>query len=753
MWSTDSGECLAVLTGHAMDVRGLRWYSIQEVLSGDLSEVRRWQVGEIIEAASRLPVFRPLPEADSDDQILYTNAKVLLVGESGAGKTGLSKRLASGVWEVSASTVGAWATQWKLPVTDAEENTEREIWLWDFGGQADQRLIHQLYMDETSLVVHIFDGQKSDVFDVLTQWDNDLTRASHSEYSKLLVAGRTDASPVRISRANIDSFLREHGYQGYFETSALTGQGCEELKKAVVDSIDWDRIPWRSSPRLFKLLKEEIVSLKDSGKVLMRFNDLREMLILKLHGKAPRFTDAQLKAVLSLLTGPGVIAELTFGGWILFQPQLINVYAQAVLRTMLQDQSELGCVLESDVLQGKLSFDNLERVPPEEEKFILLAMKDTLLDRGLCSTELTDAGNLLVFPSYYKRQRPELQGHPAILVSYAFEGFAPEIYSTLVVRLHHTTAFRRDKLWQDAADFRTKDSFQIGLKLAKGRDRTSTIEVYADPAIPLGEKLLFVRYVHEHLRQRAGDVVRRRHYVCPNCAHPVADVEAPALRLSRGLKDMGCTACDFRIPLWDEIEEMYGSAQVTRQVEGLEYSVEVELDNESKERILVGEVISAVAGANQICRDKAVSDHGIDAEIEFKDDQSRATGQMIFLQLKSGDSYLRTNVEGKEIFSIKKPRHAQYWMNQNCPVMLVVRTSDGHIRWMEIREYLREQYKGRRAQAKSWGRDPNDDETLPTTIEFSGEPFTIASILKWRDRVVLQAARESVSRSGNKSPR
>jgi GTPase SAR1 family protein len=49
----------------------------------------------------------------------------------------------------------------------AGNDMEREIWLWDFGGQADQRLIHQLYMDDTALAVLIFDGQKDDVFETL----------------------------------------------------------------------------------------------------------------------------------------------------------------------------------------------------------------------------------------------------------------------------------------------------------------------------------------------------------------------------------------------------------------------------------------------------------------------------------------------------------------------------------------------------------------------------------------------------------
>ena len=32
----------------------------------------------------------------------------------------------------------------------------------------------------------------------------------------------------------------------------------------------------------------------------------------------------------------------------------------------------------------------------------------------------------------------------------------------------------------------------------------------ADPAIPMGEKIIFIRYVHEHLHQKARDAVRLR---------------------------------------------------------------------------------------------------------------------------------------------------------------------------------------------------------------------------------------------------
>src|SRR5439155_20837044 len=136
-------------------------------------------------------------------------------GETGAGKTGLSKVLAGQPWEPSDSTVGAWATQWKLPVegdTGGGKGVEREIWLWDFGGQADQRLIHQLYMDETALAVLVFDGQKEDLFETLGQWDRDLTRASRKEFAKLLVAGRVDAGGLRASRSEVEKFAVERKF-------------------------------------------------------------------------------------------------------------------------------------------------------------------------------------------------------------------------------------------------------------------------------------------------------------------------------------------------------------------------------------------------------------------------------------------------------------------------------------------------------------------------------------------------------------
>jgi hypothetical protein len=83
-------------------------------------------------------------------------------------------------------------------------------------------------------------------------------------------------------------------------------------------------VPWRSSTVLFKRLKEEMIRLKDEGRVLMRFNEVRDALRLRLTGGDSPFKDEELKAMVGLLAGPGVVWELSFGSWVLLQPERIN---------------------------------------------------------------------------------------------------------------------------------------------------------------------------------------------------------------------------------------------------------------------------------------------------------------------------------------------------------------------------------------------------------------------------------------------
>jgi len=757
LWNIEDGNCLCVLKGHSTNVHGVAWDTDgRRAFSGDeKGGICVWDLSEFVTGtgAPEPPATTPPP---APDQVQYTNAKVLLVGNSAAGKTGLSNRLTLGTYKETDSTVGAWSTRFSLPL-GTKDGVEREVWLWDFGGQADQRLIHQLYMNQTQVAALVFDPQKPELLDTLGTWDRDLTRAATKDFKKLLVAGRTDAGGLRsVSRAQIETFAKERGFAKYLETSAKENIGCEELKKAIIDLINWDQMTKRTSPALFKRLKEEIVRLKEEGRVLMRFNELRDALAMRLSSlddvKANRFTDDELKTVISLLAGPGVVWELGFGSWILLQPELINSHAQAVIRSLRDDERELGCIAEAQVLSGDLAFPKENpRLEVSDERIVLLAMHQILVEHGLCLRDEDPeqkSPTMLVFPSYARRERPDLVEFPSVIVSYQFNGFLDDIYATLVVRLHHTQPFDRDQLWLDAADFKTMTHRRLGVKLTRRAHGAGELEVYFDPEISVEEMMIFSKYVHEHLLKKANDVVRLRHYVCAHeykgkPCETEANREVAMERLAEHGQHatINCQRCDETMELWDDLERRFADPKVQERVHELEEQSKVTLDTESKERVLVGDVISTVALAGQICRELAVSDHGIDMEIEFKNNKGKPTGKKLYLQLKSGDSHLRRLKSGREMFDIKKnknedePRHAEYWAAQAFPVMLVImnskwefenrqwRCSEGtEIRWMEIRDYLkRESDGGKKAVRK---------------IVFEGERFDVMAVRRWRDRIL-----------------
>jgi hypothetical protein len=74
--------------------------------------------------------------------------------------------------------------------------------------------------------------------------------------------------------------------------------------------------------------------------------------------------------------------------------------------------SKMGCAVEQQVLEGRLDYKEMERLSEADEKIFLRAMVQTFLDRALCLREQTPAGTMLVFPSYFRRERPELPGAP-----------------------------------------------------------------------------------------------------------------------------------------------------------------------------------------------------------------------------------------------------------------------------------------------------------------------------------------------------
>jgi len=727
LWDLGSGRALRVMKGHSSSVLSVIFSQDgKQVLSATVDGVLHvWNV----ERAEATALAAEAPKI-SGDQIQYTNAKVLLVGDSGVGKTGLARYLALNIKdeECNLSTDGAWATQWTLPNAHAEDQIDREIWLWDFAGQVDYRLVHQLFMDDTAAAVMVFNPQDQNPFECLGQWDRDLHKAARKPFAKLLAAGRIDRGGLVVSRKSVESFMRERGFvPSLHETSARTGEGCGALRDSIVAAIEWENIPITTSRTLYHQMKEEVLKLRDNpddGPAIIRLAELKQRMEFALPGVS--FTPAELQTVVGLLAGPGMVQNAGFGDVILLRPELLSRYAAALVRKVRKHPKELGCISERDLLAGNLDYQDFVRLPQEQETIVLKALNETLVSRAWCLKQLLDGEVVLTFPSYFRRERPQRPGQPSVLVTYRFAGPADDIYATLVVRLHYTPAFESADLWRFAADFKTQTGKGLGLMLARESEGNARLDLYFDSDVDQDSQVLFARYVHNHLKEYAQNVVRLRHYACANTkckaySVPLVDRTAIDEALASGEDTVFCSRCGKPILLHDLMEKKFASSKTEAAVRELQAEVQQVLDNESRELLLVGHAFTIAAEAGQIYRGYTNSDHGIDGEIEFKGNDGRATGKRLYLQLKSGDSYLtKRRRDGAEVFHVKKARWASYWQSQAYPVMLVIRNSKGETRWMDVTEYLKRAGK----QIKQ--------------IVFEGERFDALSVIRWRDRVLAR---------------
>lgn len=672
----------------------------------------------------------------------YSNAKVVLIGESGAGKTTLAHRLIDDDYVKTESTHGM--NVWRLDLPDAERGSlpttneglviEREALLWDLAGQEDYRLIHQLYLEETALALLLVNPQKDDPFSEAGDWLKALSMAvsrndRQREVAKLLIATRLDVGGMKLSQKKTDRFLQEYGFAGFLETSANRDDNCSDsengnqpsaLKQLIAQHIPWEQLPWTSTPRLLAELKNALVTLRDDGDIrLLRFSELAQRLEQALPNEA--ITEADMRTAITLLANHGLLRPLKFGDLVLLRPELLNGYA-AVIRAARCHRDEIGCVSEEAVFSDGFDFTGVERLQhrPDEE-LLLRALLQMLLDSSLCMRECEDGQWLLIFPSQYRRDR-DIPKYPEIFVSYTFTGELQTVYTTLVVRLWYSRSFDQKELWQNAAEFTTSTGKTVGVVFEKLGDGAGKISVFFETGVPHELKLVFIEFVHRHLAKHGRELLRQRRYVC-DCGEPVTNFALVQKRQESGKDFITCQGCDKPVAFMDHIEKRLASDPVARKVLLMEKTEWQQRDNQSEEQGLIGHMLTICADANAIYRSTTMFDQGIDGEVEFKDPETgEASGKKIYVQLKSGNSYLRDRKRyGKEIFDVKNERHIQYWQDQPVDVYLVVRQHDEMrgedvIRWMNVSEYLKQRQD---AQSKQ--------------LVFSGEKLDFAAVWRVRD--------------------
>ncbi len=151
--------------------------------------------------------------------------KVLLVGDGGAGKTSLVKRLLQEAFDKNEEeTHGINIRSW--PVTTNRKRIK--VNLWDFGGQHIMHATHQFFLSKRSLYVLVLDGRKEEDAEY---WLKHI-ESFGGDSPILVVLNKIDQTPsFDVNRP----FLQEKykGIKGFYRVSCRKKTGIAEFAKKL----------------------------------------------------------------------------------------------------------------------------------------------------------------------------------------------------------------------------------------------------------------------------------------------------------------------------------------------------------------------------------------------------------------------------------------------------------------------------------------------------------------------------------------
>lgn len=505
--------------------------------------------------------------------VSYTNAKVVLLGDSGVGKSGLGLVLSGQAFELTPSTHGRhiWTFNHQEVNLDSRRKESRETLLWDLAGQPGYRLIHQLYLNEVTLALVVFDAHsETDPFSGVLHWNRALSQAQRVQgasalsLKKFLVVARIDRGGIGVSPKRIKKIVDELGFEGYFETSAKEGWGISKLRDAINETINWETLPKVSSTELFQQIMSFLVTEKEKGRLLSTLDDLYRAFIKSKDGptKTADFL-AEFDTCIGRVESAGLIKQLSFGKLVLLQPELLDTYASALVNTVKDEPDGLGSIGEVQVRSGDFRMPSDERLKDkEQEKLLLIAMVEDLLRRELVLREEA----FLVFPSQSTREKPDMPDPEDKAVIFEFEGPILNIYATLAVRLANCGLFKKKEIWKNAITYTATVGGVCGMFLRNIGEGRGELILFFDSRESATEqtRFHFEEYVRIHLHRRAipETIKRRRIFVCSGCGWIVTN-QTIQLLAKRGSNKFDCPVCKKRIKLVDK-EEHFATVASTK---------------------------------------------------------------------------------------------------------------------------------------------------------------------------------------------
>lgn len=180
-------------------------------------------------------VYPSRPSISNSGEFYDIAFKVMLVGDSGVGKTCLLVRFKDGAFLAGSfiSTVGIDFRN-KVLTIDA---VKVKLQIWDTAGQERFRSVTHAYYRDANALLLLYDVTNKRSFDNIRAWLTEIHEYAQQDVVVMLLGNKADTSHVRaVKREEGERLAKEFGVP-FMETSAKSGLNVELAFTAVAKEL------------------------------------------------------------------------------------------------------------------------------------------------------------------------------------------------------------------------------------------------------------------------------------------------------------------------------------------------------------------------------------------------------------------------------------------------------------------------------------------------------------------------------------
>jgi internalin A len=390
------------------------------------------RIYQILTAAESVPTpLNTVPNITEQSSTRRLNeVKMVVLGDSGVGKTTLVKRLLTDSFSPESATSGIQTSYWELPIN----GETLRIAVWDFGGQQIMHDVMRIFLSGQNLYLLVIDPRFGDFSRSAEAWLR-LIQNFVGEASVLLVL-----SKINSSFGHIDTGELEQKYpmiKSVIKTDVKDGIGIADLRDIIRQTL----VRMESSQVVMSAegfaIKDALAHLKEDYITTKQYEKICEEN--NLSGKADQNTLAQF------LHDHGVILRIgddaSSSGVIILNPGwLVNgIYDIINSRAVISRQGELQMSDLSEILSH-------EEYPPQVYRLLLSTMEKFELCFALPGSE-----NRYLIPILLYSEPPVKAAEFNLLkhldFEYHYETLPSNLIPRLIVRLHNYIA--DDLYWRE----------------------------------------------------------------------------------------------------------------------------------------------------------------------------------------------------------------------------------------------------------------------------------------------------------------